>query len=94
MSNEEQSPKEPAGLGLHNHGRAAEYAQEQGWGTNEEERTKPGENPSAVSGGTNYNYGSQDFGDMPVKEANVEPAPEAVEFLTGKGKQDESKKGA
>ncbi len=92
MSTEEEKLKEPAGFGLHNHGRAAEYAQEQGWGTNEEERTRPAENPAVVSGGTNYNYGPQDFGDTPVKEGSVEPDPETVEFLTGQ--QKEKNKGA
>jgi hypothetical protein len=79
--------REPAGLGVHNHGPAAEYAQEQGWDTKEEERVQPSASSKERGGGTDYNYGAQDFGDLPKDQGGIQPAPEAVDFLTGNEKE-------
>ncbi len=83
---EQPVPHEPAGLGVRSHGLAAEYAHEQGWGSDEEQRTKAPE--EAATGGTDYNYGAADFGDTPVDEKGVEPSPQTVEFLTGRKQSD------
>jgi hypothetical protein len=75
-------------LGSHRHGLAAEFAQEQGWGTNEEERTVPPDAELTTRGGTDYEYGAQDFGDLPENEQGVEPSPESIEFLTGQNRKE------
>jgi hypothetical protein len=57
-------PVEPRGFGKHTHGLAAEYAHEQGWGLDIDERTKLSqtpENPRCKE----YDYGARDFGDEP-----------------------------
>ncbi len=59
---------EPKGLGEHTRGVAAEWAHEQGWGLNEEERTRNPEGRPQFYGGKGYDYGAaQDFGDEAVK---------------------------
>jgi hypothetical protein len=75
--------EEPAGLGVHNHGPAAEYAQQQGWGAAEEERTQPAGSIEGAYGGTNYEYGARDFGDTPIDEGETRPSPAALDFLLG-----------
>ncbi len=75
--------QEPAGLGAHKHGLAAEYASEQGWGTQEEQRTKPPLGNTAGYGGKDYAYGAADFGDRPVDQQGIQPAPETMDFLFG-----------
>lgn len=61
---------EPRGLGEHARGLASEYAHEQGWQLNEDERRKLPDEPQNTDGGTDYEYGARDFGDEPV---NTEP---------------------
>jgi hypothetical protein len=64
---ERQSEKrEPAGFTTHTSGRASEHAREQGWQTNEEERTKMPPGKQNEDGGTDHDYGARDFGDEPV----------------------------
>ena len=63
-----QSPPpepEPRGFSEHTRRTSSENAHEQGWGLNEEERRRI---PPAQQhrGGTDYEYGAQDFGDLPV----------------------------
>lgn len=62
----ESKEQEPRGLGEHSRGLASEYAHEQGWGLNEEERTKQPEGRQPSDGGNNYDYGPRDFGDAPT----------------------------
>ena len=71
---EEKKPDEPRGLGEHARGLASEYAHEQGWGLNEEERTQLPETPSDTDGGTDYEYGARDFGDEPVNTSRFKEA--------------------
>ena len=59
-------PTEPRGFGQRTRGLAGEYAHEQGWGLDVEERTKQPEGPQDTFGGTDYEYGPRDFGDDPV----------------------------
>ena len=77
-------PAEPRGFGEHSRGLAGEYAHEQGWGLDVEERTKQPEAAQDADGGTDYEYGARDFGDTPVNTAiehtnttQNEPAPGA-----------------
>jgi len=77
MPNEKQSghdaqtSREPRGFGEHTRGLPGEYAHEQGWGLNEEERKEQGTSPRDTDGGTDYNYSAQDFGDEPLNMARV-----------------------
>jgi len=59
---------EPRGFGNHTRGLSSEYAHEQGWQINEDERRRIPTGPQNTNGGTDYNYGARDFGDEPVKE--------------------------
>ena len=81
----EQSQKEePRGLGEHARGLASEYAHEQGWQLNEDERRKLPDDTRNTDGGTDYDYGARDFGDDPVNtataasDAQVEKARQAL----------------
>ena len=60
------TPAEPRGFGEHTRGLAGEYAHEQGWGLDEENRTTLPEGPQDTDGGANYEYGARDFGDEPT----------------------------
>ncbi len=71
-----EHPPEPRGFGEHARGLAGEYAHEQGWGLNEEERTKQPPSEQQADGGKDYDYGAQDFGDTPVNTAEAQPGPE------------------
>lgn len=62
-------PTEPRGFGEHTRGLAGEYAHEQGWGLDEAERTLQTATPQDTDGGTDYDYGAQDFGDTPTNTA-------------------------
>ena len=59
-------PREPRGFGEHTRGLSGEYAHEQGWALDEEERTKQASTPQDTDGGADYDYGARDFGDAPV----------------------------
>jgi hypothetical protein len=81
----QQVPDEPRGFGQRTRGLAGEYAHEQGWGLDEEERTKLPDQPQDTDGGTDYEYGARDFGDEPVNTAishsdttQNDPAPSAI----------------
>ncbi len=64
-------PDEPRGFGAHTRGLAGEYAHEQGWGLEEDQRTKLADTPQDTDGGTDYEYGARDFGDEPINAARV-----------------------
>lgn len=64
-----QPQQEPRGFGEHSRGLAGEYAHEQGWGLDVEERTKQPDAPQDIDGGGDYDYGASDFGDDPVNTA-------------------------
>src|SRR5437763_9394481 len=69
---ESSLPVEPRGFGKHSHGLAAEYAHEQGWGLDIEERTKVSQTPENPRG-REYDYGASDFGDEPRNTEGSEP---------------------
>lgn len=62
---------EPRGFSEHTRRSSSEHAHEQGWGLNEEQRRQI---PPAQqqSGGTDYEYGAQDFGDVPSDTSAAE----------------------
>lgn len=64
-----QHPAEPRGFGERTRGLAGEYAHEQGWGLDTEERKKQPVVAQDIDGGTDYEYGARDFGDEPVNTA-------------------------
>ena len=67
---QEAEGTEPRGFGEHSRGLSGVYAHEQGWGLNLEQRKEQRKRESHQSqntdGGTDYDYGAQDFGDEPV----------------------------
>jgi hypothetical protein len=62
---EQAGTRLPQGFTIHTSGLASEYAREQGWGINEDERTKTPRKRQSYDGGRNYEYGPRDFGDVP-----------------------------
>jgi len=68
----ETKEQEPRGLGEHSRGLASEYAHEQGWGLNEDERTKQPEGRQPTDGGAEYDYGARDFGDTPTDKSGTD----------------------
>lgn len=78
-----QPPVEPRGFGERSRGLAGEYAHEQGWGLDVEERTKMPDKPQDIDGGTDYEYGAQDFGDDPVNTAIPADERDPVQNKTG-----------
>jgi len=72
---EDAHSEEPRGFGEHKRGLSGEYAHEQGWGLDVEERTKISDKPQNTDGGTDYEYGARDFGDEPVNTAIAQEEP-------------------
>ncbi len=62
----QENATEPRGFGEHSRGLSGEYAHEQGWGLNIEQRRRVSANPQNTDGGLDYEYGARDFGDEPV----------------------------
>lgn len=76
----QQASREPRGFGAHTRGLSGEYAHEQGWSIDEEERKRRERSPQDTDGGNDYNYGARDFGDEPVNmtAADREALPEEL----------------
>ena len=72
---------EPRGFGEHTRGLAGEYAHEQGWGLNEQERQALPRGKQATDGGTDYEYGARDFGDEAADTSIAKPSPEDVQKI-------------
>jgi hypothetical protein len=84
-ASKDNTQNEPRGLGEHTRGLASEYAHEQGWQLNEDERTRLPVGKQNTDGGTDYEYGARDFGDEPVdtaSQASTEQVAKAREALT------------
>lgn len=69
--NEEQ--RRPSGFTPGSGGLTSEYAREQGWGLNEEQRSKTPPEKQDYDGGRDYDYGAQDFGDTAVDTGDAQP---------------------
>ena len=65
--------REPSGFTPRTGGLTSEYAREQGWDTNEEQRTKTPPEKQEYDGGRDYDYGAQDFGDTAVDTSSAQP---------------------
>ncbi len=76
-----QHADEPRGFGEHRRGLASEYAHEQGWGLNEEERKTQPAPAEQKDGGNDYDYGARDFGDEAIDTSEAQPSPEAVKNI-------------
>ena len=72
----EQTTREPQGFTVHSSGLSSEYAREQGWGLNEEERTRTPAEKQSYDGGRDYDYGPRDFGDSPLDTRSMKQAAE------------------
>ncbi len=70
--------QEPSGFTPHRGGLASEYAREQGWGINQDERTRTDDQKQDYDGGKDYEYGARDFGDSAVDTSSVQPAGETT----------------
>ena len=84
MAEEKLPPSEhpePRGFGEHSRGLAGEYAHEQGWGINEEERRALPKGPQAADGGNDFDYGARDFGDEAVDTSEARPTAADVEAI-------------
>lgn len=57
----------PSGLTPRSGGRSSQFASQQGWGTNEAERTETPKQKQDSDGGMDYDYGARDFGDTPLR---------------------------
>lgn len=82
--NERDTPeqnREPQGFAEHTRKSPSESAHEQGWGLNEEERTRLPQGKQPTDGGTDYDYGAQDFGDTPVDTSAAKPAAGTMKDL-------------
>jgi len=66
QSRRQDNSLEPRGFSEHSRGLSGSYAHEQGWGLNIEQRRRQSMQPQNIDGGTDYDYGAQDFGDEPV----------------------------
>jgi hypothetical protein len=72
--NENTERRDPVGFTPRSGGLASEYAREQGWDTNEEQRAHRPTEKQQYDGGTDYDYGNaQDFGDAAVDTSSAKP---------------------
>lgn len=71
--NNNRNHRQPVGFTPQSSGLAGEYAREQGWGLNEEERRKAPATKQNLDGGTDYEYGARDFGDSAVDTSSARP---------------------
>ena len=77
----QDSPRrEPAGFTQHSGGLASEYAREQGWGINEDERTRPPQGRQDTDGGTDFDCGPRDFGDTAVDTSQARPPGKSAQL--------------
>ena len=83
---ENQNVPVPQGFTPKSGGLASEYAREQGWGINEEERKKTPQQKQDYDGGRNYDYGAQDFGDTAVDTSSADSATQQKPARPGRPK--------
>ena len=77
-SPQQKNTSEPRGFGTHSRGSSGEYAHQQGWGLNMEQRRRQSMQPQNIDGGTDYDYGARDFGDELVN-TQIDPDGSAGE---------------
>ena len=86
----QKKPQEPRGFGEHTRGLSGEYAHEQGWGLDVEERSRQPQQMQNIDGGNDYEYGAQDLGDEPV---NTSLDPDAGGPMQNQPNATDAKKG-
>jgi hypothetical protein len=69
----EKQRREPKGFTPKTSGLASEYAREQGWDTNEEQRARTPMEKQPYDGGRDYDYGAQVFGDTAADTSGTRP---------------------
>ncbi|HEY3705435.1 MAG TPA: hypothetical protein VGL22_10270 [Terracidiphilus sp.] len=82
---DEAERREPSGFTPRSGGLTSEYAREQGWDLNEEQRVKTPTEKQEYDGGRDYDYGAEDFGDTAVDTSEAQPT--GNELGTGKTKE-------
>ena len=70
----QQQRREPSGFTPRSGGLTSEYAREQGWDINEEQRVKTPAEKQEYDGGRDYEYGAEDFGDTAVDTSSAQPS--------------------
>lgn len=70
---EKSDRREPAGFTPRTGGLSSEYAREQGWDLDEEQRAKTPREKQEYDGGRDYDYGPQDFGDTATDTSSAQP---------------------
>ena len=78
-TNDAKTRVEPRGFGDHTRGLSGEYAHEQGWGIDVDERRRFARGPQDTDGGKDYEYGARDFGDEPVNTERAGKSPDVEE---------------
>ncbi|HWE84409.1 MAG TPA: hypothetical protein VG267_05660 [Terracidiphilus sp.] len=74
----EGQQQEPRGFTPRTSRLASEYAREQGWDTNEEQRAQTPREKQPYDGGRDYDYGARDFGDTAEDTGSAKPGEEEV----------------
>lgn len=83
---EDLDNREPKGFTTHSSGAASDYAREQGWEINEEQRAETPKEKQPYDGGRDYDYGARDFGDTAEDTSSAQPQEDvrkAAEKLKG-----------
>lgn len=73
-SQQNRNARQPVGFTPRSSGLAGEYAREQGWGLNEEERRRTPATKQNLDGGRDFYYGARDFGDSAVDTSTARPS--------------------
>jgi hypothetical protein len=69
----EKQQREPKGFTPRSGGMTSEYAREQGWDTNEEQRFQTPREKQPYDGGRDADYGARDLGDTAENTSSGEP---------------------
>lgn len=74
----EGQQREPRGFTPRTSRLASEYAREQGWDTNEEQRAQSPLEKQPYDGGRDYDYGARDFGDTAEDASSAQSREEEL----------------
>lgn len=70
--------REPRGFTPRTSRLASEYAREQGWDINEEQRAQTPREKQPYDGGRDYDYGARDFGDTAEDASRAQSSEERL----------------
>ena len=65
--------RRPRGFTTQSSGLASEYAREQGWDTNQEQRAQTPSEKQPYDGGRDYDYGAREIGDLAIDTSEAQP---------------------